>query len=237
MKTDTLERIVPDELSNDGSTGTETYKLHLERYAFAAQHVSGNVLDAACGVGYGSLHLAGSDRVAAVHGIDLDEGAVAYAKSRYAHPKTIFTSSDILAFRPDRPFDSIVSLETIEHVPDPQALIAHFTSMLRPGGVFVGSVPVTPSVDANPHHLTDFTPSSFKELLTGNGLVVESEFGQVQPFSPIGILSGQEKRAKNIRPNLLSYYLSHPEAAVARAVSTLRYGFTNRYLTVQCRKV
>jgi len=236
MKTDTMERIVPDELADDGSTGTETYKLHLERYAFAGRHVSGHVLDAACGVGYGSLHLAGADAVSAVHGIDLDGDAVAYAKSRYAHPKVTFTSGDILAFTPDRPFDSIVSLETIEHVPDPRALIVHFTSMLRPGGVFVGSVPVTPSVDANPHHLTDFTPSSFKKLLTESGLVVESEFGQVQPFSPFGILSGQEKRAKNIRPNLIGYYLSHPGAAVARAFSTLRFGFTNRYLTVQCRK-
>ena len=39
----------------------------------------------------------------------------------------------------------------------------------------------------------------------------------------------------DLRPNLLGYYLTHPGAALRRAAATLRYGFSNRYLTVAWR--
>jgi hypothetical protein len=50
-----LERIVPDDLHADETTGGETLRLHWERYQFAKEHlVPGSVLDMACGVGYGT---------------------------------------------------------------------------------------------------------------------------------------------------------------------------------------
>ena len=42
-------------------------------------------------------------------------------------------------------FDTVVSLETIEHVPDPAGFVSRLVALLRPGGVFIGSVPTTPS--------------------------------------------------------------------------------------------
>ena len=38
-----------------------------------------------------------------------------------------------------------------------------------------------------------------------------------------------------IATNLASYYASHPGAALRRALATLRYGFTNRYVTIAWR--
>src|SRR5207237_2156474 len=70
------ERIVPDE------TEPGIVALHRKRYEFAAPACAGKqVLDAGCGVGYGSACLARS--AAHVVGVDVDANAVAYARRRY----------------------------------------------------------------------------------------------------------------------------------------------------------
>ena len=141
-----------------------------------------------------------------------------------------------MGFQDAQGFDTIVSLETIEHVPNPQGLIDHLLQFLRPGGVFIGSVPTTPTVDANPHHLHDFTPQSFRDMFTGYDLTEVTSLMQVQPFNPISVLTRKEKRLADLRSNLGQYYLSHPQALWQRCWSTLRYGFANHYLTSVWRK-
>ena len=129
-------------------------------------------------------------------------------------------------------FDTIVSLETIEHVPDPAGFISRLMALLRPGGVFIGSVPTTPSVDANPNHLHDFTESSFRSMLKPHGLTEIAHFRQTQPFDVIPLLRRTEARTADLRSGLVSYYLSHPSALVRRLGSTISHGFTNRYITI-----
>lgn len=236
MNVDSLERIVPDELHDGESTGDETLRLHLERYAFAARYARGRVLDMACGVGYGSALL--MERVPAIEGIvgvDLSADAIAMANQRYAHPRIAFVQADAKRFRCE-PVDTIVSLETIEHVPGPDELVAHLVSLLKPGGCLVASVPSTPSVDANPHHLTDFTERSFRAMFTTRGCTELDVLRQVQPFSPVRIVRRQERRMQSMRKNLLGYYLQHPGAVVRRAWSTLVDGFANRYVTIVWRR-
>ena len=104
--------------------------------------------------------------------------------------------------------------------------------MLRPGGILVASVPVTPSVDANPHHRTDFSPKSFLNLGARAGFVATAQLLQVQPYSVRRILARQEARTQDLRRGLLRYYASHPGAVWRRVTSTLRFGFANHYLTV-----
>jgi hypothetical protein len=58
MSFSSLERIYPDAI-NQQIGGSDTVSLHLERYAFAGQHLSpGHIADIACGAGYGSYFLA-----------------------------------------------------------------------------------------------------------------------------------------------------------------------------------
>lgn len=234
MDASTLERLVPAELAADDATGSATLALHLERYRFAAQHARpGRLLDLACGVGYGTRLLA--DEAAGVEsalGVDLSQGAVAYARDRYGRPGVEFVASDGLAFADPAGFDTIVSLETIEHVPDPAALVAHLAGLLRPGGVLVASAPTTPSADVNLHHLHDFTERSFRRLFAPLGLVETAAFRQVQPYPFFSTLTRREQRLADMRPNLLRYYATHPAAAWRRLAATLRFGFTNRYLTL-----
>jgi 2-polyprenyl-3-methyl-5-hydroxy-6-metoxy-1,4-benzoquinol methylase len=237
MDYNTLERIVPDQLAPDEATGMETYKIHLERYMFAKDHVYGDVLDAACGVGYGARIIAEHPRVHSVSAVDIDPLSIAYARERYQNEKISFFEADLYSFRRAQKFDCIVSLETIEHVPYPDKLLSHFHDLLRPGGTFIASVPITPSVDANPHHLTDFTLGSFLKLLKDTGFEVEEKFIQIQPFSLISIITGREKRASNLRKNILRWYVSHPGSLVKRIWSTLLFGFSNRYATVRARRL
>jgi 2-polyprenyl-3-methyl-5-hydroxy-6-metoxy-1,4-benzoquinol methylase len=232
----TLERLVPAELDPDDVTGAETYRLHIERYDFAASYVrGGTVLDCACGVGYGTQRLAdagaGTSRVT---GVDIDGAAIAYGRANYGEGGAEFLCADATTFDSD-PFDLIVSFETIEHVPDPEALIDNFRKLLKPGGILVASVPITPSVDVNPHHLHDFTASSFRRMFETRGFVELDSLLQWQPYQPLRILSGKEARLEDMRQNLAGYYVAHPMAALKRAYSTLVDGFCNKYLACAWR--
>lgn len=229
---DTLERLVPDELTND-ELARATLELHLERYRFAAAHCPpGRLLDIACGVGYGSRLLADLRDDLTVLGVDLSPDAVRYADDRYRDVRVAFQQADAMTFRSDHPFDTIVSLETIEHLPDPAGFVDGVLSMLRPGGMFVASVPTTPSVDANPHHLHDFTRKKLDDLVSRHRLREAASLPQVQPFGLRSVLTRSDSRTKNVRANLAGYYLRHPASLLKRLASTVRHGFANHYITV-----
>lgn len=232
-----IERIVPDEVDGSVQWSAETLELHLERYRFASSHINGAaILDMACGVGYGAYLLAGTATVQSITAVDIDADCIAYARQRYSHPLISFLQADATTFDDGRKFDSIVSLETIEHLPNTKLFLAHLFHLLNSNGRLICSVPITPSVDANPYHLHDFTENKFLKLLIAAGFSIEEKMIQVQPFSPVQVLDKKEKRTESLRKNLPMYYLSHPAALIKRIVSTIRYGFTNRYLVVCCRK-
>jgi len=232
--TDTLERLVPDEVKTGDITGEETLYLHLERYEFAATHAHvGRVLDIACGVGYGTSLL--SKRCKSVDtfvGVDQSPKAIAYAKEHYGNERISFIEDDAMTFVDTKGFDMIVSLETIEHLPNPSDFIDHLVKLLRPGAILIASVPTTPSVDANPHHLHDFSEKSFRHLFLRHHLKEIDLLLQTQRFRLRAVVTRSETRMQDVRRNLSAYYLSHPESFIRRIWSTLRYGFSNRYTTI-----
>ncbi len=233
----TIERLVFDQVAPDDVTGQATLELHLQRYKFAAKHIKpGRLLDIACGVGYGTHLMAKKvdDMVESI-GVDLSQEAIEYARQHYASRRVQFQQHDAMTFT-DKGFDSIVSIETLEHVPDPIGLIKQLVELLRPRGVFIASVPITPSVDANPYHLHDFTERSFQRMVTVHGLKELACLRQVQPYPLVKTLKREESRMKDMRQHLILYYINHPWALVKRLRSTLRYGFTNRYLTIVWQK-
>jgi SAM-dependent methyltransferase len=235
MKTsaESMERIVPGLLEDGDATGQATLALHLERYRWAADRTQpGRVLDLACGVGYGSQILADTGNDRWVVAADIAASALVEARRAFAHPRVSYVRGNGAGWGRPGSFRTIVSLETIEHVPDPERFLAELATLLAPGGILVASVPVTPSVDVNPHHRTDFTARSFLAMGRRSGLTPIESHLQIQPFNPIRVLSRHELRSRDLRPKLLRYYLSHPWSAFKRLGATLRFGFTNRYLTV-----
>jgi SAM-dependent methyltransferase len=232
---DSLERLVPEQLHEEDRAGAESLTLHLERYHFAAEHArAGRLLDLACGVGYGTRLLA--DRrpdLEALTGVDLSAGAIGYAKDRYSCERVRFLQADAMSFGEDAAYDTVVSLETIEHLPDPVRFFGRLARLLAPGGVLVASVPTTPSVDLNPHHLHDFTSPGFRKLGQQHQLVELASHDQVQRVALSELWSGDRRfRRDNLRADLPGYYLSHGGALLRRVVTTLRHGLANHYLTL-----
>jgi SAM-dependent methyltransferase len=156
------ERIVPDE------TEPGVVALHLKRYAFASEWCTGrDVLDAACGVGYGSAYLA--ERGARVLGVDIDESTIEYARERYGSSGAEFATMDVTQLAlPPASRDVVCSFETIEHVPDPGAAIRAAARVLRPDGVYIVSTPhaaTTTWSPANPFHHVELDRGDFERLL------------------------------------------------------------------------
>jgi len=238
LEVDSLERLVPDLMDRTDQAGVETLELHLARYRFAAEHARpGRLLDLACGVGYGTRLVAdAAEQVESALGVDLAEEAAAYAKAHYADDRVAYQQGDGMRFADPEGFDTVVSLETVEHVPDPDALFARLVGLLRPGGVLVSSVPVTPSVDLNPHHLSDFSARRFRRMGALHGLVEIAELRQIQRVNPLELIRGRRFKKENLRSNLLGYYARNPRAALTRGLATLRWGFASHYLTLAWRR-
>ena len=120
---------------------------HLARYILAREHIRPGmvVLDAACGLGYGSAILATGTHATRIHGVDLSENAINYARALYGatDPKLTFSAQDAtrLPQLADASIDLVVSFETLEHLPNPDLLLREFARVLKPGGLFIGSVP------------------------------------------------------------------------------------------------
>jgi SAM-dependent methyltransferase len=156
------ERIVPDE------TASGIVAIHLKRYDFALPYcIDNEVLDAGCGVGYGSAYLGEVAR--SVVGVDRSAEALAYANRRYASDRVAFLEGDLLALPfPDDRFDVVCAFEVIEHVAEPARFLDEARRVLRPGAVFVVS---TPRVDrtnwhpSNPFHAVELSRADFESLL------------------------------------------------------------------------
>lgn len=233
----TIERIYPQQLDADNPDDRATLQIHLQRYDFAAAHLSGQrILDMACGCGYGTARLAELHPERQITGVDIDPAAIAYAQAHYQLPNLRYVCADAEQFSSDEKFDSIVSLETIEHLPRPRELIANCVALLAPGGQIIASVPTTPTLDGNPHHLHDFTPRSFRALFAVHGLKPTARYEQIQWWQFQGLFRRSERkqhRSEGVGNAVLAYYRQHPLYLFKRLVSMLRYGFSNRYLT--CR--
>ena len=144
------------------------YRRHLTVYEWIAERVKGlDVVDMACGEGYGSAVLA--RRAARVTGVDANPEAHEHARARYTRPGLGFARELVETWA--EPVDAVVFLQTIEHVEDPGAILDHFKSILRPGGVVFVSTPNLLTLAGpgreksdNPWHVKEYRADEFREL-------------------------------------------------------------------------
>jgi SAM-dependent methyltransferase len=84
--------------------------------------------------------------------------------------------ADIRATGLDDSFaDCVVLAETLQHVPLPERCVAEAHRLLKPGGVFIGSIPFLYPVHQDPEDLIRLGPDGLKNLLT--------EFDEVKIYS------------------------------------------------------
>jgi SAM-dependent methyltransferase len=144
------------------------FRRHLAVYEWIAARCAGlEVADMACGEGYGSDVLGRS--AARVTGVDANPEAHEHARLRYSRPGVRFVRDLVDAY--SEPCDAVVFLQTIEHVQDPEAVLRHFRSMLRPGGTAYVSTPnvltLAPEGEersGNPWHVKEYRADEFRQL-------------------------------------------------------------------------
>lgn len=158
--------------------GNPQYKVldivdHLARYSVVKSLCENkNVLDAACGQGYGSFLMAEFWNAKSVTAIDISEFAIESAKENFGSSKIKYLCHDleeIGAFLDSESFDLVVSLETIEHLKDPEAFLKTIKAVLEPNGSVVISCPndywwYQGQVEGNPYHLHKYSLGEFQEL-------------------------------------------------------------------------
>ena len=157
-----------DERIDPKNTPQGILSIHLKRYDFASCYCKDkNILDVACGAGYGSFYL--SKTAANVTGIDISIEAVKYAKKHYKASNIEFKRMDATKIGLDSAsFDIICSFETIEHLNDPDLYLLEVVRLLRPGGTYIVSTPKarkTTHNPKNPHHTIEFSMKDFDCLL------------------------------------------------------------------------
>lgn len=145
--------------------------IHLNRYAAARAYVRGKrVLDVACGEGYGS-YLMKEWGAASVVGIDISEAAIEIANTKFKAQGIEFLVHDVeqIPFV-NGSFDVIVSLETIEHLNDPEQFLREISRVSKFGGQIILSCPNDPYYTksdpnfSNPFHKNKYNFFEFKEL-------------------------------------------------------------------------
>ena len=144
------------------------YRRHLAVYEWIADRCAGlDVVDMACGEGYGTDLLARSART--VTGVDANPEAHEHARLKYTRPGVSFVRDLVESYGQD--CDAVVFLQTIEHVERPEDVLRHFQSLLRPGGAAYVSTPnlltLAPAgadKSDNPWHLREYRAEEFREL-------------------------------------------------------------------------
>ena len=156
---------------------------HVARYRWACRHLKGTVLDAACGIGYGSKIMA--DEGFKVRSVDIDQGAIDYGLKHYNHENIKYQCSPLDRILPLS--DCTVAFEIIEHIENPLPFLK------RLKGRLIASVP---NEDVFPYrgyrfHYRHYTKTEFEELLNESGFTVESWYGQEGSESEVSNIMGR----------------------------------------------
>ena len=164
---------------------------HWARYMLAAQLAPGKrVLDAGCGVGYGSALLARSG-AAEVTGVDLSSAAIAAAGSS-APENTNFILGDLTKLPiDDASIDLVVCFEVIEHIAQQEQLLDELRRVMAPGASLLLSSPNRDVyLSGNPHHVRELTPAELSGLLEAR--FVHVDMMHQHPWAASAILSDED---------------------------------------------
>jgi SAM-dependent methyltransferase len=168
------------------------FRRHRVVYRWIAARVGGRrVVDLACGEGYGSAVLA--ENAVSVVGVDANPEAFEHARLKYSGPKLRFERNMIELWEGDA--DCVVFLQTIEHVQDPDAVLARIRELIGRDGVAYVSTPnvltLAPEGEersGNPWHVREYRAEEYRALC-------ERHFGSVEL---LGLFHARKLRAHEL---------------------------------------
>lgn len=171
-----LERIWP--VKENLEVYLDDYPEHRIRYELINELIKDSeCADISCGAGYGTYLM--SSKAKFVHGFDVSEEALEYARNNFLEQNTEFSHIDALK---DKKFDFVSSVETLEHMSEEEGdiFLKTLKEALRDDGVLFITTPLnnTPYKDnVTPYHIREYSEEEFKMKLQKNGFVVEKFFG------------------------------------------------------------
>jgi len=122
---------------------TQSSPFNYQYFAEHAARIGGRSLDYGCG--FGSIVMLGRQRGLDIWGADTFAGN--YARWSAAVPPAVKERVRRIengrADFPDEHFDLVFSNQVLEHVTDPEAVIADVSRLTKPGGTFISAFPVT----------------------------------------------------------------------------------------------
>jgi len=175
---------VAERISLENETIFSSFANHIQRYNFAEHYCSGRqVLDAGCGIGYGSAYLAMNGALGVV-AVDISDEAMAEAKRLYRRDNLRFVKGDVERLTEisdlGGPFDVVINFENIEHLANPTRFLTGVKQILTNDGTLVVSTPNGQLTERdqfgnikNPFHVREFTEDEFRKML-------EQFFGSVE---------------------------------------------------------
>lgn len=143
---------------------------HLRRYGSIRRFAYGDVLDFASGCGYGTYMLAGNPDVKTVTGVDNSKEGIDWAKKEFSHEKITFLQQDVMKLK-NKKFDTLVCLETIEHIKD-RSFIPKIVEKYNIDNIIV-SFPDKVTTHYNKFHYHDFVRQEVIDLFP-NHLIYHS---------------------------------------------------------------
>jgi SAM-dependent methyltransferase len=148
---------------------------HLKCYDFVRPFCRNkNVLDIGCYLGYGEQRL--SALAKKITAVDIDENAIAYARSHYSSPNVEFLQADINSFLSgNNTFDIVLAFQFLEHLPPDRVspFLESVKKVLAENGILII---ITPNRKTrlrpfqrpfNPDHYQEFTAKNLNALLNG----------------------------------------------------------------------
>ncbi|HEX5713704.1 MAG TPA: class I SAM-dependent methyltransferase [Solirubrobacterales bacterium] len=151
-------RVTGERVSTAANGFNPTWQRHVAAYARCAPLLPpGRVLDLGCGVGHSYELLTPRQSV----GLDLDPAALTGQER-----ETRVGDMRALPFAPAS-FDSVLAVQSLEHVPDPERVLAEAHRVLAPGGVAIFVTPNRltfgpPDEVIDPYHHIEFSAAELR---------------------------------------------------------------------------
>lgn len=154
---------------------------HIARYEYAKKYSkNSDILDIACGYGYGS-EILGLD-CKSYTGVDIKKELIENARIKYGlnNKRVNFIEGDACTFASEKKYDLVVSLETIEHIQEYRKVVETLVKSVRSNGRLIVSSPNRPVTSpfaktindkpANIFHTQEFTPQELLNIFIETGL-------------------------------------------------------------------
>lgn len=169
--------------------------------------LKGDILDVGCADGSLTAKLSSKLPKLKFTGIDMYKGAINYANSKWKHIKFVSTDARKLPFGSGK-FDSILCVETLEHIPQNHLAVREFYRVLKKDGILV----VCQDTDSwlfnfiwffwtkwkgsvwNGAHVNCMKPGQIEKLLKDNGFEIENK-----KFSHFGLEVAYRAKKVNVR--------------------------------------